>query len=117
MVGKVSFIEFGASDVGAAREFYEGLFGWKFEPGPNGPGFTIETPNVPAGMHPNDPGSVIVFYEVEDMDAAAVKVKELGGEVDETNIEGDQESVKKFGSFKMCRDPDGAVFGLHWPPS
>jgi len=116
MRGEVSFIEFGAGDTERARTFYEGVFNWKFTPGPNGPGFAIETPNVPGGMHGDDPGSVIVFYRVDDMSAAVEQVRELGGEVDEANIEGDEDSVAKFGSFRMCRDPEGGVFGLHRPP-
>ena len=117
MAGEVSFIEFGTGDTERARSFYEGLFNWKFEPGPGGQGYAIQTPNVPAGIHGNDPkGETLIFYAVDDMGAATAQVIELGGQVDETNIEGDTDSVEKFGSFKMCRDPEGKVFGIHRPP-
>jgi hypothetical protein len=47
MTGELTFFELGVDDVGLGRAFYEGLFGWRFQPGPSGQGFTIATPNVP----------------------------------------------------------------------
>jgi hypothetical protein len=41
MAGEVAFFELGVEDVARGRVFYEGLFGWRFEPGPSGEGFTI----------------------------------------------------------------------------
>jgi len=31
--------------------------------------------------------------------------------------EGDEESRRKFGRFKICRDDQGSSFGLHQPPA
>ncbi len=45
------------------------------------------------------------------------RVRELGGEVDDVNVEGDEESIARFGRFKLCRDDQGSGFGLHEPPS
>jgi predicted enzyme related to lactoylglutathione lyase len=42
MAGEVAFFELGVEDVDRGRAFYEGLFGWRFEPGPSGEGFTID---------------------------------------------------------------------------
>jgi hypothetical protein len=44
------------------------------------------------------------------------RVRALGGEVDEVNIEGDEASVARFGRFRLCRDDQGSSFGLHEPP-
>jgi uncharacterized protein len=118
MAGEVSFIELGVEDAEKGRRFYEGLFGWRFETGPSGAGFTIDTPNVPAGMHPGEKGaSPYVFFAVDDIDAAVEKVRELGGTIEDMDIEGDEEQQQRFGRFKMCRDDQGSGFGLHQPPA
>jgi uncharacterized protein len=117
MAGELSFIEFGVADAERGRAFYEGLFGWTFETGPNGKGFVIETPNVPGGMHHGDEGATpYAFFAVDDIDAAVAKVEELGGEVLDMDIEGDEASQAKFGRFKLCRDDQGSSFGLHQQP-
>jgi predicted enzyme related to lactoylglutathione lyase len=58
-----------------------------------------------------------LFFAVADMESALRRVRELGGEVDETNVEGDESSVAKFGRFRLCRDDQGSPFGLHQPPA
>jgi uncharacterized protein len=117
MAGELRFFELGVEDVERGRAFYEGVFGWRFQTGPSGQGFTIETPNVPGGMHGGDPGaSPYLFFAVDDIDAAVERVRELGGVVEEMNVEGDEDSIARFGRFKMCRDDQGSPFGLHQPP-
>jgi len=117
MAGELAFFELGVDDVDKGRVFYEGLFGWRFDPGPSGGGFVITTPNVPGGVHGGDAGAVpYVFFRVDDMEAALARVRELGGQVDDTDVEGDDESVARFGRFKLCKDDQGSPFGLHEPP-
>jgi uncharacterized protein len=68
-------------------------------------------------MHGGDPGAApLVFFAVDDMDGALAGVRELGGAVEETDIEGDEESVAQFGRFRLCRDDQDSPFGLHQPP-
>jgi uncharacterized protein len=117
MTGELAFFEVGVGDVERGRTFYEGLFGWSFETGPSGQGFTIGTPTIPGGMHGGDPGAApYVFFRVADMDAALERVRELGGTVEDTDVEGGDESIERFGRFKLCRDDQGSPFGLHQPP-
>ena len=117
MAGEVAFFELGVDDVERGRAFYEGLFGWRFERGPSGQGFTIGTPNVPGGMHGGDKGAApYLFFEVEDMEAALERVRRLGGVVEELDVDGDEESTAQFGHFKLCRDDQGSPFGLHQRP-
>ena len=116
MAGELAFFELGVADVERGRVFYEGLFGWRFDPGPSDQGFMIATPTLSGGMHGGDPGATpYVFFRVDDMDAAIARVRELGGVVDETDVEGDDDSVSQFGRFKLCRDDQGSPFGLHQP--
>ena len=118
MAGEVAFFELGVEDVERGRAFYEGLFGWRFELGPSGQGFTIGTPTIGGGMHGGDKGAApYLFFQVDDMEAAVERVRELGGVIEEMDVGGDQESAARFGRFKLCRDDQGSPFGLHQPPS
>ena len=117
MAGELAFFELGVGDTERGRAFYEGLFGWTFEAGPSGRGFVIAAPNVPGGMHGGDAGAApYLFFQVADMEAAMARVRELGGEVEEVDVEGDEDSIARFGRFKLCRDDQGSPFGLHQPP-
>ncbi len=118
MNGELSFFEIGVEDAQRGRAFYEGLFDWNFEPGPSGGGFGIGGSNVPGGMHGGDPGAApYVFFRVNDMEAALTRVRELGGQIEEMDVEGDEQSIARFGRFKLCRDDQGSRFGLHEPPA
>jgi predicted enzyme related to lactoylglutathione lyase len=118
MAGEVAFFELGVEDVERGRAFYEGLFGWRFETGPSGQGFTIGAGPVPGGMHGGDKGAApYLFFRVGDMEAAVERVRELGGVVEEMDVQGDEESVARWGRFKLCRDDQGSPFGLHQPPT
>jgi uncharacterized protein len=115
MNGELSFFELGVADTDRARQFYGTLFGWEFVD--EGGGATIETPNIPGGLHDGDPGaSPYLFFRVDDLDAAMARVRELGGEVGE-NVGGDApDSEARFGRFLLCKDDQGSSFGLHQPP-
>ena len=118
MAGEVAFFEIGVEDTEKGRAFYEGLFGWTFATGPSGSGWTMDAPNMPGGMHGGGAGGrPYVFFSVDDMEAALERVRELGGGVDEMDVEGDEESQAKFGRFKICHDDQGSYFGLHQRPS
>jgi hypothetical protein len=117
MAGELVWFELGVDDPDRGRAFYERLFGWRFETGPSGRGFVIHAPNMPGGMHGGDAGGApYVFFKVDDMDAALQRVRDLGGTVEEIDIEGDADSVERFGRFKLCRDDQDSPFGLHRPP-
>lgn len=115
MAGEVSFFELGVEDVQQARTFYGQLFGWEFAGGPSGNGFHIATPTINGGMHGGDAGAVpYLFFAVDDMDEAVRRVRELGGTVEASEHEGDDDTGS--GRFKFCRDDQGSRFGLHQPP-
>lgn len=119
MAGEIAFFELGVGDTERGRAFYEGMFGWSFEPGPSGEasGLVIGTSGLPGGMHGGDPGaSPYVFFAVDDMETALNRVRELGGSVEEMDVEGDKDSQASFGRFKLCRDDQGSPFGLHERP-
>lgn len=118
MAGEISFFSIGVGDADKAREFYGALFGWGFADPPAGAGAVIQTSNVPGGIHGGDPGaSPYLFFGVVDIEAAATRVHELGGQIDEQDGEDDPLSVERFGRFRLCRDDQGSPFGLHQAPS
>jgi uncharacterized protein len=118
MAGEPTYFEIGVADADRGRTFYGELFDWRFEPGPSENGFAITGLNTPGGMHGDDAGAgPYLFFEVDDMEAALARVRELGGEVQETLVEDDEESIVRFGRFQLCRDDQGSPFGLHQPPS
>ncbi|MCG5212481.1 VOC family protein [Streptosporangium soli] len=118
MTGEVSFFELGVADAKRGRAFYGGLFGWTFESGASDKGFTITAPNLPGGIHSGDPGAgPYLFFKVDDMDTALARVRELGGIIGDADVEGDEESIARFGRFVLCEDDQGSPFGLHQPPA
>ncbi|WP_130800193.1 VOC family protein [Streptomyces otsuchiensis] len=117
MTGEITFFELGVDDPARAHAFYGGLFGWTMRKSPDGTGLTIEGSSVPGGIHGGDPGSApYLFFRVDDIDRALERVRELGGSVEEVEIDGDADAQARYGRFRICRDDQGSPFGLHQPP-
>jgi predicted enzyme related to lactoylglutathione lyase len=115
MHGELSFFELGVGDADRARVFYSGLFGWEFAD--EGAGATIETPNIPGGLHGGDPGSSpYLFFRVDDLDAVLERVRQLGGEVSDDVGANNPDTISRFGRFVLCKDDQGSGLGLHQPP-
>jgi len=109
MPGEPSYVELGVPDVDAARRFYGSLFGWA--PSHVGTGGEVQTPTLPIGMHGGDPEAHFeLFFAVDDLDASAVQVIELGG-----SVIGDVHDSGDFGRWVECRDDQGVRFGLRQP--
>lgn len=110
MSGKMVHIEIPADDTGKAREFWGGLFGWEF--GEYGEGSDYHMARIDeqsgAAVSARGPGrsGPRTYFDVDDVRAAADRVKELGGEAD------DPMPVPAMGWFATCRDPHGNDFGL-----
>jgi predicted enzyme related to lactoylglutathione lyase len=60
----------------------------------------------------DEAASPYLFFAVEDIEAAAERVRELGGEAEFNEHSGPGPS----GTFAFCRDDQGSYFGLHQPP-
>ncbi len=109
MTGQIVHLEIPADDTGQAQKFWTDLFGWQFQsyPGPfeyhmtqigdSGGAIT----NMEAGKRGMRP-----YFAVEDINAGAGRVKELGGTA------GDPSPVPGMGWFSVCTDPHGNEFGL-----
>lgn len=114
--GAVSWTELMTNDVEAASAFYADLFGWKLEPMPmpdgSGGTYTVITAGEePIGgmmVLPPDAGDMPpawgTYVTVDDTDAVAARVTELGGSV----LMGPMD-IPTVGRFCVIRDPQGAV--------
>jgi predicted enzyme related to lactoylglutathione lyase len=110
MSGQIVHLEVPADDTARSREFYGSLFGWKFEsfPGPfeyhiarNAETSGVALTNMEPGKRGTRP-----YFDVEDINAGAARVRELGGEA------ADPAPVPNMGWFATCQDPHGNEFGL-----
>ena len=105
MNGRLTHFELGAPDMERARAFFGQLLGWRFSP--YGEGSAIDAAGQRGGLHQERPGGFTPFFAVDDLEAAILRVRSLGGEASEpTPVE------PGFGRFSMCRDDQGVPFGL-----
>ena len=80
---RIDYIEFPATDVAAARAFYERVFGWKFTD--YGPDYTsFEDGRLSGGFarkdHVTRGGALVVIYAA-DLAAVEAQVKAAGGTI------------------------------------
>ncbi len=119
--GTFCWCDLGTSDTAAAKRFYTGLFGWKFQDMPMGPDqyYTMfeldgkpvcalyqQSPEQPGGDRP----AWLSYITVESADRSAERVQELGGKVTMEPFD-----VLDVGRQVMLQDPTGATVAL-WEP-
>jgi uncharacterized protein len=110
MPGQVVHFEIPADDTTQGREFWGSLFGWTFEsyPGPSEYHMTRVSDQTGGAITNMEPGKrgLRVYFDVDDINAGAARVQELGGE------SGEPMPVPNMGWFATCKDPQGNEFGL-----
>jgi uncharacterized protein len=116
-LGSFCWIELGTTDQAAAKSFYGSLFGWSPQDLPMGPNdfytmFQLQGREAAAGytLRPDQsahgvPPHWMIYVAVENADAAAARVKELGGAVLR-----DAFDVFDAGRMAVLQDPTGAAF-------
>ena len=112
MAGSICHVELPATDLGSISDFYAKSFGWKITPmgegymlwqsadEKSGGGFSTPQPGVPA--------AVVVYIEVDDIEASLAGVSANGGStiMPKTEIGGDH------GFMALFHDPAGNSVGL-----
>ena len=111
--GAFSWFELMTSNVDSAKKFYSNLFGWDMEDmtmgdmnytvvkvGEDGQGGIMQIPPQAEGTPPNWG----VYVTVDDVDATAGKVEELGGKIMVPPTD-----IPTVGRFCVLQDPQGAV--------
>lgn len=110
MPGKIVHIEIPADDTAKSREFWGSLFGWQFEsyPGPSEYHMTRISDQTGGAITNMEPGrrGMRAYFDVDDINTGAARVKELGGESNEPM------PVPGMGWFSTCKDVEGNEFGL-----
>lgn len=82
----ISYIEFGVTDLVAARAFYEAAFGWEFNnygdmySGIRAADGEGEVGGLDAASEPSSAGPLVLLYSV-DLEASLADVREAGGEI------------------------------------
>ena len=111
----VVHFEIGCRDKGRTQEFYQQLFGWKFQD--YGPTALMIDTQSGAGVngHVTSLGHepyhyVTVYVQVDDLQASLDKVNALGGKTLVPPVE-----IPGQGSFAWLADPDCNTVGLFKP--
>ncbi len=121
--GRFVWYELMARDTEAAKAFYTKVVGWSTQDGPvPGMAYTMFTDGqTPVGglmAQPEDarkmgaPPSWIGYVAVNDVDAAAERIKRLGGTVHVAPTD-----IPNVGRFSVVADPQSAVFALFNSPN
>lgn len=117
--GKFIWHDLITDDIDSARDFYAGLFGWKFEnstrPGSGEPYVLIRSSgSVFAGMveladpdGPDDFSRWLGYLSVMDVDASTEQTRKAGGRIMVTPRE-----LGQLARVAAVQDPQGAVLGL-----
>lgn len=110
MPGRVVHLEIPADDTAGARQFWSELFGWQFQPAPGAPDYHMtrisdQTGAAVTSMEPGKRGTR-VYFDVDDINAGAARVRQLGGEA------GEPAPVPGMGWFSICADSAGNEFGI-----
>jgi predicted enzyme related to lactoylglutathione lyase len=111
MAGQIVHVEFPAEDADRAQSFWSGLFGWSFQDSGT-PGMDYRMAQTGEGTGAavfaaeSRPGYPSYYFDVDDIDAASAKVRELGGQADQ------KMPVPGHGWFAACKDSEGNAFHL-----
>jgi predicted enzyme related to lactoylglutathione lyase len=112
--GALVWNELGSPDMDGSARFYGELFGWTTSPVEGDMPYLVISSaagtvngGIRPPMPPEAPPFWLVYFAVDDIDAAVAKVTELGGAVlgEPTDI--------GFARISIGQDPQGAVFALY----
>lgn len=121
--GSFCWIELATTDQTAAKNFYAAIFGWTPNDNPMGPGdfytiFRLNGRDAAAAytLRPDQraqhiPPNWMPYIAVDNTDASAAKVSQLGGKVVAPPFD-----VMDAGRMAVIEDPTGAYFCL-WQPN
>jgi predicted enzyme related to lactoylglutathione lyase len=113
-MGALCWNELASPDLDASASFYSGLFGWSLQQSEGSPEPYLVIMNgdrANGGVRPPEPPGTpphwLVYFAIDDIDAALAKVTDLGGKVLAGPID---IGMAKIG---VVQDPQGAAFALY----
>lgn len=113
--GALCWADLNTPEPEAAKEFYEGLFGWNVDYGESGAGY-LHIKNGEAFIggippaedrDPSVPPNWLLYYAVNDVDGTAAKAKQLGGSEYMAPM-----AMEGVGRMAVVADPQGAAFAI-----
>jgi predicted enzyme related to lactoylglutathione lyase len=111
MAGQVIHFDIPADDTERARGFYASLLGWEFQPqeGPSEYWLARTGAEPVGGLLPRHGRErrPLIYFDVDDVEAAAAQAQELGGEVVVPKT-----AVPGKGWLVKVRDTEGNLVGL-----
>jgi len=114
--GTLVWADLSTPDAKRASDFYSGLFGWQVAADPKDPSGYLHIRNgehfiggVPPATHrqPGAPAHWMPYFQVDDVDAAANKAKEMGAKLHLPPM-----SMEGVGRMSVIADPQGAAFSI-----
>jgi uncharacterized protein len=112
--GTPCWVDVSADDIGAARLFYEQLFGWQIPEGPaefGGYSTCLKEGKAVAGlspkMMPDQPSTWTMYLATERIDSVFDEIGKNGGQVVAAPMD-----VAELGRMGIAVDPGGAMFGV-----
>jgi predicted enzyme related to lactoylglutathione lyase len=116
-VGALCWAELDTTDTPSAKKFYTGLFGWGTKDSPEYTEWLRGETSIGGMMKiPKEWGPVppnwLIYFAVNDPDATAKKIAELGGSAIVPPMD-----IPGAGRFAVLRDPQGAVFAIYKMPA
>jgi uncharacterized protein len=111
VAGQMVHVEIPAGDTQKSRDFWGGLFGWQFQAYEGSPTEyhmtqLSDTQGAAISGTEEDKRGPRVYFDVDDINAATARVKELGGQA------GKALPVPGMGWFSVNKDVEGNEFGL-----
>lgn len=105
--GDVSYVTILVADGTRAQEFYGAVLGWRFSPTGS-----VEGPRPQVGLAGDraEDAGVVLSYQVDDLAAAVVRVREAGGSATDP-------AERPYGLEARCSDDQGTPFYLHEFPT
>jgi predicted enzyme related to lactoylglutathione lyase len=109
-MGGITHLEIPATDTGRAKTFWNDFQGWQFQAmeGPVEYHMTQIAEGQGGAIYPaeGDDRGMRPYFDVDDIQAGAARVRELGGKAD------DPGPVPGMGWYATCTDTEGNKFGL-----
>ena len=111
MPGKLVHFEIPAADSQRAKAFWSDVFGWQYQSweGPFEYNMIAGEDQPGGAIHPGENGGsgFLVYFDVDDINAGAAKVRSAGGEAEEPG------PIPGVGWYAQCKDTEGNRFGLY----
>jgi uncharacterized glyoxalase superfamily protein PhnB len=109
--GDVGYFTLAVPDAARAQAFYGSLLRWGFEPGSHPDGYQIAHVSPRGGLAGGaERWSITLAYRVDDVDAAAALVRQLGGQAEDP-------TDRPYGRLSECVDDQGIPFQVWQPPA